>query len=142
MELITSAVQSYQKNQNLAGWVTETEKSTSIKHSEAIKEVEDDSVSIGETRQVYNWVAQEFPDFTQSAATLNRVNQFLFEYDLVSLQDIERANTLLNEKPEQNIFVGLTKAFESTSSYQERQAILNIMKVYKNLEAAAERAAA
>ena len=143
MDIATSPIQSYQKNQNLAGWVEQTEKNQAVTESPTEQpHAEDDAVFIGEATKVYQWMAQEFPQPFSKPATLNRLNQALFSYGLFSMSDVGVVNQLQSHQPAEGIRESLREKIESSQSFVEQQTLKHISQVYETVVAATEAAAA
>jgi hypothetical protein len=143
MDILTGAVQSYQKNQNLAGWIDQTESATSIDSTlQEDNHLSDDSISISDQRKIYEWMAQEFPQQLNTTANVNRINQTLYEYQVLTLRDLNSINTLIDEPVEFDIMEKIEAARLDSVSFSEKQQLQHIKQVYSTLLAAQETHAA
>jgi hypothetical protein len=143
MDILTGAVQSYQKNQNLTGWVDQAESTNAISgtlHED--NNLSDDSISISEQRKIYEWMAQKFPQQLNTTVNINRVNQALYEYQVLTLRDLNSINALIAEPAEFNIMEKIESAHFDSESFSERQQLQHIKQVYSTLLAAQETQAA
>jgi hypothetical protein len=137
MDITTGAVQSYQKNQNLSSWIDQTEGSGAIESAlPEEKDLASDSIHISNQRKIYEWMAQEFPQQLNTTANVNRVNHTFYEYQILSLEELNQVNSLINESQEFNIMEEVETAFSNSTSFSEKQQLQHIRQVYSTLQAA------
>lgn len=142
MEIISQGIQSYQTNQTHAGWVESTE-SHAIADSDVHQEptVNEDRVSLSQSKVVFDWIAQSFPNGRQQTEDVIRLNQQLFDYQIFSLDDIQTVNRLLEGSGDASLDQHLEAALTGSTSYQERQSLSHIRQVYATLDASRQFAA-
>lgn len=140
MDIVSSSIQSYQHNQNIGSSSRNGEaQAVSGTNSEADQENKDDAVFISEQREIYQWVASEFPQVTSNPATVSRASQMLYEYQLLDFNDINTINAVLvnSESTEQPITSVLDEAMSESESYFEKKSLAHLKQVFSTLEAAA-----
>lgn len=143
MDISTSPIQSYQKNQNLAGWVEQTEQNQAINETASEdKSPDETTVFIGEDKKVYQWLAQKFPKPFSEAATLGRLNQALFNYGLFSMSDIGVVNELALAQDTDSVQSALFERMTTTESYADQKQLRHITQVFETVIAATENIAA
>jgi len=138
MDLMPSAIQSYQKNQTLAGWAAQTEAShdtTAVDGNQHSTE-EGSAVYLSDKHKIYNWLASEFPLSSNSPANVGRASQKLYEYQIFSLQDVNRVNELLQTQEETPLLKSIEQALAQTQSYTQRETLTHLKQVFTTLEAA------
>lgn len=142
MEILTQGIQSYQTNQSHAGWVEQTEASqAAAPESDPQNDPGDDRVSLSNTQDIYNWLAQEFPLDSANAETIVRLNQQLFDYQIFDLQDMHTVNQMLNDDSIPGFLHRIESSFTEATSFQHRQQLGHIRRVYATLDASSQQRA-
>ena len=136
MDLLTSSLQAYEKHQNIAGWVQQTETSALKTDSGATDELIDNQVSISKKREIFDWIAQSLPEQATSLAKSGPINQQLYDYGLLSIEHRGLLNRLTEQKPERSVIQGVNEALNESTSYQLTQQLRHIEQVFQTLSAA------
>ncbi len=136
MDLLTSSLQAYEKHQNLAGWVSQTDQAVLDSDNTLNPELQDDAVSISGRHVVFDWIAQSHPHEQTQLANSGRVNQQLFDYGLIGMQHQAVLNQLTEQKPELPIIGGIEEALAESTSYQQTQHLQHLAQVFETLSAA------
>jgi len=137
MELTSGPIQSYQKNQNLAGWVQQTEDiQAATTETPDTTANNSEEVFISKQREIFDWVANKFPISQQNAATISRASQSLYEYQVLNFHDLNTINQILASKPEQPLMDNIELAIDDAGSFQEQKTLNHIKQVFSTLVAA------
>jgi len=143
MEIQTGAIQSYQKNQNLSGWVQQNEAISGqerlLKSSDPSKE---DTVSLSTRSKIFEWIAQEFPHMTQESADINRASHMLYEYQILDIDDVKTVNSILTTQPNTPFLSSIQQKMDDTQSFSELQQLRHLNQVFSTLAAAEKISAA
>lgn len=141
MDITSNAVNSYQSNQRLSNSLSSLESAANVDQDTANQPLQDDAISISDKREIFDWLAQEFPHQLNSTANLNRLNQALHDYGVLSLADINQANKLAMETTEGGLVQKLEAHYNSTTSFAEGKQVHHLIQVYSTIEAAQHQAA-
>jgi hypothetical protein len=137
MDIQTGAIQSYQKNQNIAGWVQETAASQQVAGIDPNDQaVEDDSVIISNQRDVYDWMSNTLPLSLDNQANVSRLSQTFYQYQILNFEDLNAVNTLMNEHPNQDLLTTLHSEKTETLSFAAKQQLNHLDQVFSTLKAA------
>jgi hypothetical protein len=136
MNLLSNSLQAYEKNQNLAGWVHQTEQAALENEQHIENELKSDDVTISTQREIYDWIAQSLPTKTNNPADIGQVNQQLYEYGLIDMPHQAKLNELIAENPDQPIAKSIEGALDTSTSYQNTQVLKQVAQVFNNLAAA------
>lgn len=137
MELISHSISTYQKNQNLAEWVQQTSDIASVKTNENnIKEDNDSSVSLSNQNKVFEWVAHTLPVNNTNSANLSRASQVLYEYSVLTIEDIRMLNKLSVEKADKPLLESVDDEINNSKSFKENKTLEHLKQVFLTLAAA------
>ncbi|WP_320821744.1 hypothetical protein [Reinekea sp.] len=140
MEINTGSILSYQKNQNMAGTVAQNGALKAIEADGADRpSLQNDDVSISNRRDIYNWVAANFPITDQQPATISRASQTLYDYQILSFTDLSTINQMISQDPEEPMIRRIENSLKTSQSYQEQQHLSRIHQVFETLAAAEDR---
>ncbi len=143
MSLSTNPINSYQTNQNLAGWVQQTEAMPTIGATSGDSESAlAEEVTLSNRREIFDWVASQLPLSGDNQANLSRVSQQLHEYQILSIRDLSTLNHLSALNPDEDLLAQVDIALNKTESYQGRQTLSHLKQVFSTLNAAEFRPAA
>jgi len=134
MEINTGSIQSYQTNQTMAGTVEQNSALKAIEGNGASLPIDD--VSISNRRDIYNWVAANFPVTSQQPATISRASQTLYDYQILSFTDLSTINQMISQEPEEPLITRIENNLKTSQSYQEQQHLTRIHQVFETLVAA------
>lgn len=137
MDISTNAVQSYQRNENLAGWVAQTEQSKAINGASPEEQaVTDLNVSISDKRTIYQWIAQTYENQLKTSATISPVAQSLFDYGIIGVEEQRTINRLSGSDGDLSILQAVEKSLPITESYHEKSIMNGLFNVFSTLDAA------
>ena len=136
MNLLTNYLQAYERNQNLAGWVQQTEQSATETARESDQGLQSDEVTISAGRDIYDWIAQSLPLSEQNSAGLSQLSQQLYDYSLITHHHQATLNKLRAESPDAPILSSIENALSSSTSYRQSQNLKHVAQVFSNLIAA------
>lgn len=141
MDISSNALNSYQANQRLSNALNGAEAAALEQPSDTEQSIQDDAISISNRREIFNWLAQEFPQPLNSSANLNRLNQALHDYDVLSLADINQVNQLKLEPTKSNVIQQLENEHEAAKSFTQKKQLNHLIQVYATITAAQQLAA-
>lgn len=142
MEINTGSILSYQKNQTMAGTVAQNGALKPVEGDGADPaSLQTDDVSISNRRDIYNWVAANFPITSQQPATISRASQTLYDYQILSFTDLSTINQIISQDPEEPMISRIENSLKTSQSYQEQQHLSRIHQVFETLVAAENRPA-
>ncbi|WP_320822575.1 hypothetical protein [Reinekea sp.] len=137
MEINTGSILSYQKNQSMAGTVAQNEALNAPEGKKVDgQNLQIDDVSISNRRDIYNWVAANFPVTSQQPASINRASQSLYDYQILSFTDLSTINQMNSKDPEGPMINRIEQSLKNSQSYQEQQHLSRIHQVFETLIAA------
>ena len=142
MELLTPAIQSYQKHQNLNGAAELSETVGLEATADAKASFEDDEVKLSDQYRVYDWIAQELPQATTSPELIGRASQIFYEYQVFDLRDLNTVNSLLTSSPDNELLDTIQQTLAETTSYTDQQRLNHLNRVFSTLKAAETTSAA
>lgn len=139
MNIIKSSIHAYQKQQSLAEWVNKADQNQAVEEDSAAHlNWQDDQVVLGEDHAIVRWLAEQHAIQATTAAEIGRLNQALFEYDMLSLADVDLVNTLIADQPGVSVAALTQAALAEQPSYQQSLRLENVTRVYANLTAATQ----
>ena len=141
MDILSNAVNSYQNNQRLSNTLNGAEAAAIKGTNDSEKPLLDDAISISSKRDVFDWIAREFPQKLDASANLNRLNQTLHDYGVLTLADINRVNQLEMDSSEDGLLQSLEAEQKSTTSFTQHKQLQHLIQVYSTITAAQQRAA-
>lgn len=142
MDILTSATQSYQTNQRLSDSLKATEEAAALTKTDAEITLTDDAISLSSQREIYDWVAQAYPNALDSADNIHRLNQTLHDYQIFSLADINTVNQLITHQDEFNLLGSIQAAHENSQSFAQSKQLEHLTQVYSTILAAKNHLAA
>lgn len=141
MDISSSPIQSYQTNQNIGNSARNAETSALSETDSSSELKNDEFVRISDQREIYEYLASEFPQLTSDPATVSRASQSLYEYQLLSFSDINTINAAIADadSSSQPLTQTLDAAMSESDSYSERKSLSHLKQVFSTLEAAGYR---
>lgn len=137
MDISTNAVQSYQRHENLAGWVAQTEQPKAVGDSTLEDNADIDlNVSISDKRTIYQWIAQTYEDQLKTSATISPIAQSLFDYGIIGVEEQRTINRLSGSDGDLSILQAVEKSLPSVESYHEKTIMNGLLNVFSTLDAA------
>ncbi|MFQ3228811.1 MAG: UDP-N-acetylmuramoylalanine-D-glutamate ligase [Reinekea sp.] len=137
MDISTNAVQSYQRHENLAGWVAGTEQPKAVNDSKADEKLDTDlNVNISDKRTIYQWIAQTYEKNLDTSATISPIAQSLFDYGIIGVDEQRTINRLSGSDGDISILQAVEKSLSSVESYHEKTIMNGLLSVFSTLEAA------
>ena len=131
-----SAVQNYQVNQNLAGWVQQSTEAGAMAETEEQNEPQDGlHVLITDLPKVYDWIAYSQQDFSATEANISRFTGLLSEYQLIDMTEAEILNKLPTSA-DSTVTERLNLALDEETSFLAKQRLTHLVRVFETLEAA------
>lgn len=139
MDISSNPIQSYQHNQNIGSSARNSgAEATAGAGDSPEQNANEEAVHISDQRDIYEWVASEFPQVTSNPATVSRASQMLYEYQLLDFNDINTINSVVsnNETGEEPITSLIDDVLSETESYAEKKSLTHLKQVFSTLEAA------
>ena len=137
MDIQSGAIASYQRNQSHSGAIAQSEALISTKetNSSSIYTTED-HVSLSSRRQIFDWIAQELPRSNLQPADISRASHALYEYQILSIEDLNTINSILAAKPDMNFLTSIQQRLAGAESFSESQQLRHLNQVFSTLAAA------
>ena len=137
MDISTNAVQTYQRHENLAGWVQQTESSKAVDDLKPDDKADADlNVSISNQRTIYQWIAQTYENQLKTSATISPVAQSLFDYGIIGVEEQRTINQLSGSDGSLSILQAVEKNLPTIESYHEKSIMSGLHNVFSTLDAA------
>lgn len=139
MELSTSAINHYQKNQNLAGWLQQSEAASASANELADDDgiAQDVMVELTNRQDVFRWIAAQFPVSENSPENISQTSQRLYDYQIIGISEVNQLNEIQLDKAGWSIVDAIEQQLTENNTYQSQQTLKKLKQVFSTLMSAA-----